>query len=383
MSARGEKKHESEPLSINLSSTSSPQQHKTNFYYLLVIGLGFGLIKAKQLLAGDIISAPLNTIHLLVLTLLSVTALTALWRNSFSPLLAKGLLFGLFIDYAILNHLSLLMGTDTTDVLFMEIICEDIWLLLALCVFIAMTFINRRWRVILSISIFAYSALSVVIWGMVHNAIPEMDWLWQLYSVAALLMLCIYILSRHRDSLIQTGVELKQMRKLANTDTLTNIANRRRIEEVLQLECERAKRYQNTLAVVMWDIDAFKQVNDEHGHSVGDEVLKLTTKHVASQLREVDLLGRWGGEEFLCILPETKLEEAVLLAERLRSSLANLNQSHLPQITASFGVSAISTSQELQHDARELRQILVDKADQELYKAKQQGRNQVSPKPEL
>ena len=383
MSARGEQESESESSSISLSVTSSPpSQHKTNFYYLLVVGLGFGLIQVKQFFDGNIPSTALNSIHLFVLVLLFITALVSLWRNRLSSVLEKGLFYVLLVDYGILNHLSLLMTTKSVDVLLIEIIREDIWLLLALCVFIAMVFSHQRWRLILSTLVFVYSVASVVIWGMAHNLIPEMGWLWQLYSVAALLSMCIYILSCRRDLLSNSEVQLEQMRILANTDSLTNIANRRRIEEVLELECERAKRYQNALAVVMWDIDGFKKVNDEHGHSIGDEVLKMATEHVASQLREVDLLGRWGGEEFLCVLPETRLEEAVLLAERLRSSLADLNQNQLPQITASFGVATIATTQELTGDAKQLCKILIDNADKELYIAKQQGRNQVSPKPE-
>ncbi len=382
MSARGEQESESESSSISSSIASPrPSQHKTNFYYLLVVGLGFGLIQVKQFFDGNIPSTSLNSIHLVVLVLLFITTLTLLWRNRLSPALEKGLFYVLLVDYTILNHLSLLMTTKAANVLLIETIREDIWLLLALCVFITMIFTKQHWRTVVSVLILVYSASSVVIWGVVHNLIPEMVWLWQLYAITALLMLCIFILSRHQDSLIQSVLELQQMRKLANTDVLTNIANRRRITEVLQLECERAKRYQNALAVVMWDIDAFKKVNDVHGHSIGDEVLKMATEHIASQLREVDLLGRWGGEEFVCILPETRLEEAVLLAERLRSSLANLNQNHLPQITASFGVTAMTTIQELQDDAIKLGQNLIDKADQELYKAKELGRNQVSPKP--
>ncbi|SDW56965.1 diguanylate cyclase [Thiocapsa roseopersicina] len=162
----------------------------------------------------------------------------------------------------------------------------------------------------------------------------------------------------------------QQVRALADTDPLTELLNRRRFSELAEVEFDRAKRYSNPIAVIMIDIDHFKQVNDTYGHGVGDQVLKA----IAERLRAVrvsDLLARYGGEELVALCPETNAQEAERLAERLRLALLERDiettEGPIP-ITASLGVAT-------RERGVENLGALVDRADQALYAAKSAGRN--------
>ncbi|MFE4107612.1 diguanylate cyclase [Almyronema epifaneia] len=184
---------------------------------------------------------------------------------------------------------------------------------------------------------------------------------------------------------IKTHLELKQVRdelkqalavveKLAATDELTGVANRRYLLEIATKEFERAKRYGRSLAIVMLDIDHFKLVNDNYGHQVGDRVLQQMAAVAAETLRKGDTLGRIGGEEFIALLPETAPSEAEEVAERLRQKIANLaiaiSPEHNLQITVSLGLS-VHLAGDVTIDA------IITRADAALYVAKAQGRNQV------
>jgi len=153
--------------------------------------------------------------------------------------------------------------------------------------------------------------------------------------------------------------------------------NHRFIFDRLSEEMERAMRYDQSLSVVLCDLDRFKLVNDTHGHLVGDAVLREGAAALRRCLRTGDLLGRYGGEEFLAVLPQFDLEAARLAAERLRASLEGQVVEVGPAaiaITASFGVAALS---ELR--GRATPDLLVSLADRRLYEAKAAGRNRVRP----
>jgi diguanylate cyclase (GGDEF)-like protein len=142
-----------------------------------------------------------------------------------------------------------------------------------------------------------------------------------------------------------------------------------------ELELRRAIRYDNSLSIFMMDVDFFKQVNDSHGHKVGDAVLKKLAEVCHQTMRDVDIVGRVGGEEFAILLPETGIEEAAEVAERLREAIANakvpLPAGGLPiHFTVSIGVASLSTKD----DNMDLLLYLADKA---LYAAKSSGRNRV------
>ena len=155
----------------------------------------------------------------------------------------------------------------------------------------------------------------------------------------------------------------------ANTDTLTRIANRRSGEQRLEDEVERSIRYGRPLAVVLFDLDLFKRVNDTYGHDVGDEVLRQVPEALAPRSRESDLLVRWGGEEFLVIAPEMELDQATRMTERFRALIEEHDFGIGWQVTASFGVA--------QRDGMESGADMVRRADEAMYAAKRNGRNGV------
>lgn len=162
---------------------------------------------------------------------------------------------------------------------------------------------------------------------------------------------------------------LIKMSRLAVTDGLTGIFNRMKIEEVLNMEVLRAQRYSHDISVALLDIDFFKQVNDTYGHDAGDIVLKALAEILKLRIRETDTLGRWGGEEFLIVFPETSLEDCILIAEKLRTSVSNHEFEKIGHITISLGVSSLSKGQSYR--------TLIKQADDALYNAKNKGRNRV------
>ncbi|MDQ7082308.1 MAG: GGDEF domain-containing protein [Aquificota bacterium] len=156
---------------------------------------------------------------------------------------------------------------------------------------------------------------------------------------------------------------------LARVDSLTGILSRTAFEEIMVKEVERAKRYGGKLSVILFDIDNFKTINDTHGHLFGDRVLKKVANTVRENIRSTDTVARWGGEEFVVLLPGAGREEAVAVAEKLRRSVQNLGLGNRMRITASFGVA------ELRDGDDSVRLLL--KADKALYSAKRNGKNRV------
>lgn len=162
----------------------------------------------------------------------------------------------------------------------------------------------------------------------------------------------------------------KQAESMAVTDPLTNAYNRRKFSEVLDQEIKRVERYDRSFSIVLLDIDNFKKINDMHGHDVGDFVLKRVTELVRENIRDVDILSRYGGEEFVIILPETSIKGAMVVAERIRKVIESACFDKVGHITVSAGVSDF-----MQGDNSE---SVFKKADNALYIAKNEGRNRVS-----
>lgn len=159
------------------------------------------------------------------------------------------------------------------------------------------------------------------------------------------------------------------LEKLATEDRLTGLWNRHKFEAFAAAEIGRAHRYGLELALVIFDIDHFKRVNDIYGHQAGDLVLAGVSRLVRAHLRDSDGIGRWGGEEFLILTPSTDVHEAAALAEKLRRLIAIESFLEIDSVTASFGVSGLRRGDVLEH--------LVQRADRALYRAKEYGRNRV------
>ena len=185
-------------------------------------------------------------------------------------------------------------------------------------------------------------------------------------------------IKRLQDELDQKNRELevanKRLKKLSITDGLTELFNHRHVHELLRDEFERSRRSEEPLAVVMIDLDRFKAVNDTYGHPTGDVVLFETARILTETAREIDMVGRYGGEEFIAILPNTSEEEGARFAERVRVAVeAHVYRDESTEIrmTCSSGVASFPTG------AVETPEELLKNADEALYAAKEGGRNRV------
>jgi two-component system cell cycle response regulator len=163
--------------------------------------------------------------------------------------------------------------------------------------------------------------------------------------------------------------------ELATTDPLTGLYNRRHFFEPANIEIERAQRYNHPLSCMMFDVDYFKNINDTQGHRFGDRVLQEMVKRCRVNIRRVDIFARYGGDEFVILLPETGLQRATKLAKRLRDEFQEQKlqtEGKNTLITLSVGVATMNGDSDLKLDT------LLVRADQALYKSKGKGRNQVS-----
>ena len=164
----------------------------------------------------------------------------------------------------------------------------------------------------------------------------------------------------------------EELRHLATIDPLTGLLNRRSFFALAEQEISRLRRHPGSLAVAMLDVDHFKTINDRYGHQAGDEVLRVLAEACGASLRDRDIMGRLGGEEFACILPDTSPEQALLAAERLRAAVLQrkipVGEGHEVAITISVGVASF-------HETDSSIDAVLHRADQALYRAKMDGRN--------
>ena len=164
---------------------------------------------------------------------------------------------------------------------------------------------------------------------------------------------------------------MTSLAEASNRDGLTGIYNRRFIEEAVAKEFSRVQRYGGTLSIILFDLDNFKSINDTHGHLIGDEVLRAAATCIGSIVRLTDTFGRYGGEEFMALLPATSAGGATILAERLRQRLASTPVTHgklTVQVTLSAGLAEWQPGMQRY-------ETLIKAADQALYQAKERGRN--------
>lgn len=166
-----------------------------------------------------------------------------------------------------------------------------------------------------------------------------------------------------------------ELERLARTDALTGVTNRRYFFELAEIQFARAQRYNQSLAILLLDVDHFKQVNDRYGHLAGDQVLQMVARECQEHFRSSDIFARYGGEEFICLLPEQNLVGALESAERIRQVIGQAKVVFEAQsicVTASIGLAVLQTETNLTLER------LIDQADQALYASKSSGRNRVS-----
>ena len=193
----------------------------------------------------------------------------------------------------------------------------------------------------------------------------------EIYKQQIKLQEIIRELERTKELVLEQNRMLEQ---LANQDMLTGLHNRRQLSDTLKQEVERGRRYGTNLSVIMLDLDHFKKVNDTFGHDFGDYVIKEFAARILSCIRQSDVAFRFGGEEFIVLLPQTNLRGAVATAEKIRRRCADQsfeNASHTIAMTVSIGVASCADQPPQDHED------MICQADHALYAAKEQGRNRI------
>lgn len=216
--------------------------------------------------------------------------------------------------------------------------------------------------------------IAVLIPVMLLVSLPTFDLIGTMVFVLLAVAVSM-LLGRVLEASNRRGFALElELHRDARTDALTGIDNRRAMQERGRLELKRAKRSGEPVSLILCDLDHFKYINDKYGHEAGDTALTDAAAVLREALRETDALGRWGGEEFMAILPGTDTKGANAVAERMRAAIAGTKLAGLSDsITISLGV---TTSEHLDDPALEY-DLLVKEADQRLYRAKLEGRNRV------
>ncbi len=162
----------------------------------------------------------------------------------------------------------------------------------------------------------------------------------------------------------------RELRYISATDSLSNLYNRRKIEELLFTSSDRAEKYNERFSLILLDIDLFKKINDEYGHPAGDKVIKQLAENLKTNVRDEDAVGRWGGEEFLIICPGLDAQNALKLAERLRQDIQVYYANHSKIATCSFGVTTWRNN--------DTAATIINRVDKALYQSKEAGRNRAT-----
>jgi diguanylate cyclase (GGDEF)-like protein len=209
-----------------------------------------------------------------------------------------------------------------------------------------------------------------VVWDEAHSTMTRMhlgyNWI---ISTVGVSLIILSILHFNRTLYPKIMALEKDLRLRASTDSLTSIYNRSKFDEIMTRELQRAERYGHALSLIAFDIDHFKTVNDTYGNLLGDYALKTVVEIARKTVRSVDYLARWGGEEFMIVLPQTELERAETLAERIKEKIEKYNFDKIGKVTVSFGVAQFKMS--------DTEESLIKRADDALYMAKSNGRNRV------
>lgn len=214
---------------------------------------------------------------------------------------------------------------------------------------------------------------AILVWRLLPRALvlPSQQDLLEKNRALELMRVSLYEANQRLEA--RVAERTQELEKLATSDPLTSVSNRRELMDRLANEMQRVERYQHPLSVLMIDLDHFKAVNDTHGHQAGDRVLIALADLLRDTCRATDTIGRYGGEEFMIILPETPLEKAHTFAERLLERVREISvavNGESLSITCSIGVTDFA--------AGETEEDFIDRADQALYSAKTLGRNRVA-----
>ena|SRR5215212_1191541 len=305
-----------------------------------------------------------------VFVLFYLACVLALWSRVASIQLVERVMFFGVVLFAFV-HLPYVLYANDTLAGARTTITEVSFTTLTVLYVVAYLIFDSRKALRISLALFGLE-LCLVLVKAISEAPGGMNpgellWALRMHAFMGAVIALIYASSYLKDQLIQQREMAEAMHRLAHTDQLTGVSNRRELYSELQKETNKSERYGRPLSIIFFDLDNFKTVNDTCGHDCGDEVLREVVRITGRVLRTTDRVGRWGGEEFVVLAPETDLEEARGLAERLRLEIANHRYGPAPAITASLGFAG--------YEAGDTPETLIKRADQALYKAKILGRN--------
>jgi len=310
---------------------------------------------------------PITTILLLVLLIL-------LWRIARALIWVELSFFGI-TTLSLLGQLKAILETPKTPLMpnHLAAFADVLYWFPLVYVLAFLIFDNRRLLLTGSLIFFASSValglLYVIPEYVSRGETADMYLLLRFFLANIVYIFLLMVGLRLNEQYIRLRTLAETMTHLAHTDSLIRIANRRELDSTIESEIKRIERHAQPLSAILFDLDFFKQVNDNYGHEAGDTVLKEIAIVVQAHLRRSDLLGRWGGEEFLVITPQTDSIQARTLAERLRKAIFSHPLEDVGTITASFGVA--------EYHPPESAEAWLKRADDALYAAKQGGRNQV------
>ena len=238
----------------------------------------------------------------------------------------------------------------------------------AILLIIAFNMIMNSFLMIISVNAAMLIGFALVT-RLFHEDTPQLDRIAVIVYLLVTMGLGVVAYSRTERLKRRQSVILEQLESLSVTDALTRCFNRMKFNDELHSEIERSRRYGVPMSLVLYDYDYFKTINDQFGHPAGDLVLIRTSRLIRQSIRTVDILARWGGEEFMLLLPDTPLGPAADLAGRLKDKIASCDCGPVEQVTCSFGVTELREGDTMES--------LLQRVDDLLYIAKQQGRNQV------
>ncbi len=207
-------------------------------------------------------------------------------------------------------------------------------------------------------------------YSVIYQTATDYSWIYKIVIPLVIILFIITFSNRKLSNEIKKRKAIEEeLNEAANIDSLTNCYNRRKIDSILNKELNRVKRYKRALTIIFFDVDNFKEINDTLGHNIGDEVLIKISSITKSNIRSTDFFGRWGGEEFIIILPETTKEQATNVAHLLKEKISNNDFSIERKITCSFGIS--------QYEETDSADTLLTRADNAMYFVKRNGKNSV------
>ncbi len=344
-------------LTVETTDTVTAVRRRVAGYalYAAILGSGGSLVLAT--LAGQ--NGWIEYTMLPVILLVSIATQVLLWQNRLSVRTVEVFFALSLAAYQITSLISYALSGAMYQNGFSS---TALWFPL----FYPIAFMIFKTRTAMRVSLAYYLvALAFGLIGLALHGPPNpnvSNSLMQFYVANPAYLLLFYVY-------IQWRKEYTSMRYMAHTDTLTGLPNRRQMQQLLQNELARANRYTAPFAVLLVDLDFFKEVNDQFGHAVGDEVLKEVGLRLSKALRVPDTLARWGGEEFMVLAPATSDPQACELAERLAQVVRETPFIGKIQLTTSIGVAC--------HRPGDTSEDMINRADRALYRAKHLGRNSV------